>query len=118
MEPMGNNMPSLFLEEDVLVTTLVGMHGNENVDQWEEFVNNDMDHSPTSDEDLIHAKYSFDGRFVFSLFDKMVHFKEKSTLWEDSFKASDELCRTKDVQILDFVHCVTGLQKKLWKLKK
>ena len=27
------------------------------------------------------------------------------------FKASDELCRTKDVQILDLVHCVTGLEK-------
>ena len=53
----------------------------------------------------------FDGRFVFSLFDKMVHFKEQSTLWEDSFKASDELCRTKDVQILDLVHRVTGLEK-------
>ena len=77
MEPMGNDMPSwLSLEEDVVVTNFVGMHGNENADQWEEFVNNDMDHSPTSDEDLIHAKYSFDGRFVFSLFDKMVHFKE------------------------------------------
>ena len=48
MEPVGNEMPSISLEEDVVVTTLVGMHGNENVDQWEEFVNNDMDHSPTS----------------------------------------------------------------------
>ena len=66
MELVGNNMPSLCLEEDVAVTTLVGMHGNEYVDQWEEFVNNDMDRSPTSDEDLIHDKYSFDGRFVFS----------------------------------------------------
>ena len=65
MEPVGNDMPSLSLEEDVAVTTLVGMHGNENADQWEEFVNNDMDHSPMSDEDLIHAKYSFDGRFFF-----------------------------------------------------
>ena len=82
MEPMGNDMPSLSLEEDVAVTTSIGMHGNESADQWEEFVNNDMDHSPMSDEDLIHAKYSFDGRFVFSLFDKMVHFKEQSTLWE------------------------------------
>ena len=59
-----------------------------------------MDHSPTIDEYLIHAKYGFDGRFVFSLFDKMVHFKEQSTLWEDSFKDSDELCRTKVVQIV------------------
>ena len=58
MEPVKNDMPSLSLEEDVDVTTLVGMHGIENVDQWEEFVNNDMDCSPTSDEDLIHAKYS------------------------------------------------------------
>ena len=52
------------------------MHGNENADQWEEYVNNDMDRSPTSDEDLIHAKYSFDG-ILFSLFNKMVHFKEQ-----------------------------------------
>ena len=81
-------------------------------------MNNDMDHSPMSDEDLIHAKYSFDGRFVFSLFDKMVHFKEQSTLWEDSFKASDELCRTKDVQILDLVHRVTGLEKRIVKTEK
>ena len=76
-------------------------------------MNNDMDHSPTSDEDLIHVKYSFDGRFVVSLFDKMVHFKEQSTLWEDSFTTRDELCRTKDVQILDLVHRVTGLEKKI-----
>ena len=47
------------------------MHGNENADQWEEFVNNDMDRSPTSDEDLIHAKYYFDGIFVFYLFDNV-----------------------------------------------
>ena len=118
MEPVGNGIPSLSLEDDVSVTNLVGMHGNENVDQWEEFVNNDMDRSSTSDEDLVHAKYYFDGRFVFSLFDKMVHFKEQSTFWRDSFIASDELCRTKDVQILDFVHRVIGLEKKLWKLKK
>ena len=44
MEPMGNDMPSLSLEEDVAITTLVGMHGNENADPWAEFVNNDMDH--------------------------------------------------------------------------
>ena len=60
-------------------------------------MNNDMDHSPTSEEDLVHAKYRFDGIFVFSVFDKMVHFKEKYTLLEDSFKASDELCRTNDL---------------------
>ena len=72
---VGNDMPSLFHEEDFVVTTLAGMHGNVNADQWDEFVNNDMDRSLTSDEDLVHAKYSFDGRFVFSLFDKMVHFK-------------------------------------------
>ena len=65
MELVGNNMPSLSLEEYVVVTTFVGMHGNKNADQWEEFVNNDMDRSPTSDEDLIHAKYSFDGIFFF-----------------------------------------------------
>ena len=66
MEPVGNEMPSLSLEEDFVVTTLVGMHGNENADQWEEFVNNDiMDGSPTSDENLIHAKYFFDGKFFF-----------------------------------------------------
>ena len=56
--------------------------------------------------------------FVFSLFDKMVHFKEQSTLWEDSFKASDELCKTKDVQILDLVHRVTGLEKKIVETEK
>ena len=111
MEFVGNDMPSLSLEHDVAVTTLVGMHGNENVVQWEEFVNNDMDYSLTSDEYLIHAKKKFDGIF-FPLFDKMVHFKEKSTLWEDSFTASDELCRTKDVQNLDLVHRVTSLEKK------
>ena len=65
MESMGNDMPSLFLEEDVGVTTFARMHGNVNVYQWEEFMNNDMDRSPTSDEDLSHAKYSFDARFVF-----------------------------------------------------
>ena len=81
-------------------------------------MNNDMDHSPTSDEDLIHAKYSFDGIFVFYLFYKMVHFKEQSILWEDSFKSSDELCKTKDVQILDLVHRVTGLEKKIVKTEK
>ena len=43
----------------------------------------------------------------------MVHFKEKYTLWEDSFTASYELCRNKDVKILDFVHRVTGLEKKI-----
>ena len=59
MEHVGNKMPSHSLEEDVVLTTFVGMHGNENEDQWEEFVNNDMDHSPTSDEDLIHAKIFF-----------------------------------------------------------
>ena len=75
MESVRNDMPSLFPKEDDVVTTLVGMHRNLNADQWEEFVNNDMDRSPTSDEDLIHAKYSFDGIFVFSLFDRMVHFK-------------------------------------------
>ena len=41
----------------------------------------------------------------------MVHIKEQSTLWEDSFIASDKLCRTKYVQILDLVHLVTGLEK-------
>ena len=81
-------------------------------------MNNDIDHSLTSDENLIHAKYYFDGRFVFSLFDKMVHFKEQSTLWEDSFKASDELCRTKDVQILDLVHCVIGVEKRIMEIEK
>ena len=95
----GKRHAFTFPEEDVSITNSVGVHGNENEYQWEEFVNNDMDRSPTSDDDLIHAKYSFDGRFVFSLFDKMVHFKEQSTLWEDSFKASDELCKTKDVVI-------------------
>ena len=45
MESMGNDVPSLSLEEDVVVTTLDGMHGNENLYQWEEFVNNDMDRS-------------------------------------------------------------------------
>ena len=118
MEPVGNYMPSLSLEEYVAVTTLVGMHGNTNADQWEEFVNNDMDHSPTSDEDLIHPKYSFDCRFVFSLFDKLVHFKEQYTLWGDSFIASDKLCRTKDVQILDLVHHVTGLEKRIVETEK
>ena len=118
MKSVGNNMPSLFPEEDVVFTTLAGMHGNVNADQWEEFVNNDMDCSLTSDEDLIHAKYSFDGRFVFSLFDKMVHFKEQYTLWEDSFTASDELCKTKDVQILDLVHHVTGLEKRIVETEK
>ena len=49
MESMGNDMPSLSPEEDFDVTNLAGMHGNENADQWEEFVNNDMDRSPTSD---------------------------------------------------------------------
>ena len=117
MEPVGNEMPLLSLEEDVVVTNLVGMHGNENANQWEEFVNNDMGRSPTSDEDLIHDKYYFDGRFVFSLFDKMVHFKEQSTQWEDSFKASDKLCRTKDVQILDLVHRVTSLEKRIVETK-
>ena len=78
----------------------------------------EMDHSPMSDEDLIHAKYGFDGRFIFHLFDKMVHLKEQSTLWEDSFKASDELCRTKDVQILDLVHHVTGLEKRIVETEK
>ena len=48
----------------------------------------------------------------------MVHFKEQSTLWEDSFKSSDELCRTKDVQILDLVHRVTGLEKRIVKTEK
>ena len=76
MESMGNDMPSLFPKEGITVTSLDGMHGNVNADQWEEFVNNDMDHSLTSDEDLIQSKYSFDDRFVFSLFDKLVHFKE------------------------------------------
>ena len=94
------------------------MHGNLNTDHLEEFVNNDMDRSPTSDEDLIHSKYSFDGRFVFSLFDQMVHSKDQSTLWEDSFIVSDELCRTKDVQILDFVHHVIGLEKKIVETEK
>ena len=56
MESMGNDMPSLSTEEDVAVTTLAAMHGNVNVDRWEEFVNNDMDRLPTSDEDLIHGK--------------------------------------------------------------
>ena len=54
----------------------------------------------------------------FSLFDKMVHLKEQSTLWEDSFKASDELCRTKDVQILYMVHRITGLEKRIVESKK
>ena len=48
----------------------------------------------------------------------MVNFKEQSTLWEDSVKASDELCRTKDVQILDLVHHVTGLEKRIVKAEK
>ena len=48
----------------------------------------------------------------------MVYFKEQSTFWEDSLKASNELCRTKDVQILDLVHCVTGLEKRIVKPKK
>ncbi len=97
MEYVGDEMPSLWPEEDVAATTLAGMHGNVNVDQCEEFVNNDMGRSPTGDEDLIHAKYSFDGRFVFSLFDKLVHFKEEFSLSEDSFTPSYELCRNKDV---------------------
>ena len=81
-------------------------------------MNNDMDCSPTSDEDLIHAIYFFDGIFFISLFNKMVHFKEQSTLWEDSFTASDKLCRTKDVQILDLVHRVTSLEKRIAKTEK
>ena len=48
----------------------------------------------------------------------MVHFKEQSTLCEDSFKASNELFRTKDVQILDLVHRVTGLDKRIVETKK
>ena len=48
----------------------------------------------------------------------MVHFREQSTLWEDSFKASDELCRNKDVQILDLVHRVTGLEKRIVETEK
>ena len=56
--------------------------------------------------------------FFSSLFDKMVHFKEQSTLWEDSFKSSDELCRTKDVQILYLVHRVTSLEKKIVEIEK
>ena len=44
MEYAGNDMPSASREEDVFAITLDGMHGNENPDQWEEFVNNDMDH--------------------------------------------------------------------------
>ena len=77
MEYVGNDMTSLCPKEDVAITTLAGMHANEDADQWDGLVNNDMDHSPTSDEDLIHAKFYFDGRFVFSLFDKLVHLKEK-----------------------------------------
>ena len=41
----------------------------------------------------------------------MVQFKEKYTLGEDSFTASDELYRPKDVQILDLVHRVICLEK-------
>ena len=48
----------------------------------------------------------------------MVHFKEQSTLWEDSFKASKELCRTKDVQVLDLVHRVIGLEKRIFETEK
>ena len=48
----------------------------------------------------------------------MVHFKEQSTLWEDSFKANDKLCRTKDVQILDLVHRVIGLEKRIVETEK
>ena len=48
----------------------------------------------------------------------MVHLKEQSTLWEESFTASDKLCRTKDVQILDLVHCVTCLEKKIMETEK
>ena len=33
MEPVGNDMPSLSLKEDVAITTLIGMHGNENADR-------------------------------------------------------------------------------------
>ena len=51
--------------------------------------------------------------YFFSLFDKMVHFKEQYTLWEDPFTTSDKLCRTKDVQILDLVHRVVGLEKRI-----
>ena len=39
MEAVGNDMPSLSLEEYVAITTLVRMHENENAYQWEEFVN-------------------------------------------------------------------------------
>ena len=118
MESVGNDMPPLFPEEDVAITTLDGMHGNVNADQCEEFVNNDMDHSSTSDEDLFQSKYSFHDRFVFSLFDKLVHFKEQYTFWEDSFTSTYELCKTKNVQIIDFVHHVTGLQKKFVETEK
>ena len=48
----------------------------------------------------------------------MVHFKEQYTLWEDSFTVSNKLCRTKDVQILDLVHRVTGLEKRIMENKK
>ena len=48
----------------------------------------------------------------------MVYFKEQSTLWEDSFTTSDELWRTKDVQNLDSIHRVTGLEKKFVETKK
>ena len=37
---------------------------------------------------------------------------------EDSFKPSDELCRTKDVKILDLVHRVIGLEKRIVKTEK
>ena len=43
MESVENDMPSLFPEEDVAITTFPRMHGNVNADQWEEFVNNDVD---------------------------------------------------------------------------
>ena len=33
MESVGNEMPSLSPEEDVAITNLAGMHGNENEDQ-------------------------------------------------------------------------------------
>ena len=77
------------------------MHGNENEKQWQEFENNDMELSdedifaplqiqfdrfspkklsldliPSNKSDSMPPKYFFDGIFVFSLFDKIVHLKE------------------------------------------
>ena len=56
------------------------------------------------------SPFFFYGRFVSLLFDEMLHFKELAAMEEASSIKSYELCKIKDMQIIDISQSIASLQ--------